>query len=240
MVEAADGHFEVDVPFRELGFTGVPFRSNVLLQPTTDALIFVTEPPFLVITIEDIEVAHLERVQYGLKNFDLVFVFRDFQRPPVHINTIPSNQLDNVKNWLDEVDVPFSEGPVNLNWTAIMKTVNEDPYEFFNEGGWGFLNAEGDPDEAGSDEEGSSEGSAFEMSESDFNDDEDDESDFSDASASDSGSASGDSDDESGADWDDMEKETIAKEKRAAEKKGKYDSDSDTGRSKKKSSSKNR
>lgn len=37
------------------------------------------------------------------------------------------------------VDIPFSEGPVNLNWQAIMKTVNDDPYDFFKEGGWGFL-----------------------------------------------------------------------------------------------------
>jgi nucleosome binding factor SPN SPT16 subunit len=53
----------VDVPFRELGFTGVPFRSNVLLQPTTDCLIYLSDPPFLVITMSDIEIAHLERVQ---------------------------------------------------------------------------------------------------------------------------------------------------------------------------------
>jgi hypothetical protein len=37
------------------------------------------------------------------------------------------------------VDIPYSEGPVNLNWSAIMKTVNEDPQDFFAEGGWGFL-----------------------------------------------------------------------------------------------------
>lgn len=42
------------------------------------------------------------------------------------------------------VDIPFSEGPVNLNWQAIMKTVNDDPYEFFNEGGWGFLSTNDD------------------------------------------------------------------------------------------------
>lgn len=97
----SDARVEVDIPFRELGFLGVPFRSNVLLQPTTDTLVFLTEPPFLVLTLADIEVAHLERVQYGLKNFDMVFVFNDFSRAPIHINTIPSGQLDNVKEWLE-------------------------------------------------------------------------------------------------------------------------------------------
>lgn len=97
----SNGRVEIDIPFRELGFQGVPFRSNVLLQPTTDALVFLTESPFLVLTLSEIEVAHLERVQYGLKNFDMVFVFQDFTRVPIHINTIPSSQLDNVKEWLE-------------------------------------------------------------------------------------------------------------------------------------------
>ncbi|RAL58999.1 hypothetical protein DID88_009028 [Monilinia fructigena] len=66
-------------------------------QPSTDCLVQLTEPPFMVITLEDIEIAHLERVQFGLKNFDLVFVFKDFHRAPSHINTIPVESLENVK-----------------------------------------------------------------------------------------------------------------------------------------------
>ena len=58
-----DEGVDVDIPFREIGFTGVPNRSNVLIQPTTDALVQLTEPPFLVITLNEIEIAHLERVQ---------------------------------------------------------------------------------------------------------------------------------------------------------------------------------
>jgi len=53
----------VDMPFRNLGFNGVHSRSNVLLQPTTDCLVSLTETPFLVITLADVEIAHLERVQ---------------------------------------------------------------------------------------------------------------------------------------------------------------------------------
>ena len=53
----------MDIPFRNLGFSGVPFRSNVLLQPSTDCLVNLTETPFLVVTLVDIEIAHLERVQ---------------------------------------------------------------------------------------------------------------------------------------------------------------------------------
>jgi nucleosome binding factor SPN SPT16 subunit len=34
---------EFDAPFRELGYPGVPFRSTVLLQPTSGCLVNLTE-----------------------------------------------------------------------------------------------------------------------------------------------------------------------------------------------------
>ncbi|KAH8422951.1 chromatin-remodeling protein SPT16 [Aspergillus melleus] len=206
-----DEGVDVDIPFREIGFTGVPNRSNVLIQPTTDALVQLTEPPFLVITLNEIEIAHLERVQFGLKNFDLVFVLKDFQRPPVHINTIPVESLEGVKDWLDSVDIAFTEGPLNLNWTTIMKTVVSDPYGFFADGGWSFLAAESDS-EGGSEEE---EESAFELSESELaaaDESSEEESEFDDdasADASDDFSA----DEESGEDWDELEVKAKKKDK---------------------------
>ncbi|CAG8535911.1 12681_t:CDS:10 [Ambispora leptoticha] len=169
IADATDRIEEIEVPYRNLGFNGVPFRTNVLLQPTNDALVHLTDPPFLVITLADIEIAHLERVQYGLKHFDIVFVFKDYSRPPVHINTIPMEQLENVKEWLDNVDVTFTEGPVNLNWTQIMKTINADPAEFYKEGGWSFLaeNEDGEGSDASSDS-----ASEYQLSESEADDDD--------------------------------------------------------------------
>ena len=64
--QAREFNVTVDVPFRELSFNGVPNRSNVLMAPTTDALVQLTEPPFTVLTLEEIEVAHLERIQVSL------------------------------------------------------------------------------------------------------------------------------------------------------------------------------
>lgn len=61
----------------------------------------LTEFPPTVVTLSEVEVAHLERVSHGLKNFDLVFVFSDFKKAPAHYNTIPMKQLDNVKEWLE-------------------------------------------------------------------------------------------------------------------------------------------
>jgi nucleosome binding factor SPN SPT16 subunit len=139
VVEASRGTLEVDVPFRDLGFSGVPSRQNVLLQPTTDCLVHLVEPPFLTVTLTEVEVAFLERVVFGLKNFDLVMVMKDHNIPPVHVNSIPMTQLEAVKEWLDSVDVYFVESKVNFNWANIMKTVNEDPSGFYEMGGWTYL-----------------------------------------------------------------------------------------------------
>ncbi|RKP10675.1 FACT complex subunit spt16 [Thamnocephalis sphaerospora] len=213
----------VDVPFRDLGFSGVPFRSNVLLQPTTDCLIYLSDPPFLVITLADIEIAHLERVQFGLKNFDMVFVFKNFSQAPVHINAIPMAQLDNVKEWLNSVDVPFTEGPVNLNWPAIMKTINADPAAFFQEGGWSFLRGESDNEDDASSESASE----FEMSGDDARDES---TDYSDQDSEDAYSNSDDDDDDggsdgfdgsegSGDDWDELDRKAKEYDDRRAKRK---------------------
>ncbi|KAF7563053.1 hypothetical protein G7046_g1078 [Stylonectria norvegica] len=206
---------EVDMPIRDLGFHGVPFRSNVFVQPTTDCLIQVVEPPFMVITIEEVEVAHLERVQFGLKNFDMVFVFKDFTRAPYHINTIPVEFLDQVKDYLDSSDIAFTEGPLNLNWPTIMKTVTADTHQFFVDGGWSFLQA--DSDDSGAEE--SEQESAFEL-----DDEELDEVSESSEEGSDFGSNASDDDDddaeldssEEGEDWDELERKAKKRDREAA------------------------
>nr|POF05416.1 fact complex subunit spt16 [Quercus suber] len=200
----------VDMPFRDLGFNGVPSRSSVTIQPTTDCLVQLTEPPFMVITLNDIEVVHLERVQFGLKNFDMVIVYKDFTRSPSHINTIPVESLDNVKDWLDSVDIPYTEGPLNLNWATIMKTVIADPHTFFKDGGWSFLSTESDSEDNDEDDEES----AFEVSDEELASEEssEDESEFDD-DASAEASEEDPSDDEVGDDWDEMEKTAARKDR---------------------------
>ncbi|RBQ83563.1 hypothetical protein VDGD_20944 [Verticillium dahliae] len=215
---------EVDMPLRDLGFHGVPFRSNVFIQPTTDCLIQVVEPPFMVLTLDDIEICHLERVQFGLKNFDMVFVFKDFSRAPYHVNTIPVDFLDAVKEFLDSSDIAYSEGPLNLNWPTIMKTVTADTHQFFIDGGWSFLQAESDDEDGGEE----SEESNFEI-----DDDELDEASESSEEDSDFGSNASDEDDadmsdeDEGEDWDELEAKAKKRDRESA-------LEEDEGRNKKK------
>ncbi|KAG6897840.1 hypothetical protein C0992_010328 [Termitomyces sp. T32_za158] len=232
---------DLDIPFRELSFEGVPFRTSARLQPTTECLVHLTDPPFLVVTLADIEIASLERVQYGLKQFDLVLVFKDFTKPPLHINSIQSSQMDDVKNWLDSVDIAMSEGPVNLNWGPIMKHINENPYEFFQGGGWTFL---GGANGAESDRSNHSDSeSEFEADDDDVVETEssDDESEFNDSdSGSDSGTEAGDDDESEGEDWDELERKAARSDAKRAEaaKKARDSDDSDDDRRKSKAKSK--
>ncbi|ODV90690.1 hypothetical protein CANCADRAFT_109297 [Tortispora caseinolytica NRRL Y-17796] len=210
ITDAANGMFDVDIPFRDLGFNGVPFRANVLCQPTTECLVQLIDAPFLVVTLKDIEVVHLERVQFGLKNFDMVIVYKDYSKPVTHINSIPMEQLDQVQDWLNEVEIAFYSGPLNLNWNQIMKTVQSDPHDFFENGGWSFLSTESDDE----DDDESESASDFQASDDEVSDEE--ESDYSEAEASDFGDESGSEveEEESGDDWDELERKAVKEEQR--------------------------
>ena len=76
------------MPFNELTFVGCPLKSVVKVRPTKNCLIAISEFPFFVIDIKDIEIAYFERVSYGIKNFDLALVFKDFTTFK-RINSIP-------------------------------------------------------------------------------------------------------------------------------------------------------
>ncbi|MPC80464.1 FACT complex subunit spt16 [Portunus trituberculatus] len=60
----------------------------------------LTEWPPYVIVLDEVELVHFERVQFHLKNFDMVFVFKDYSRKTSMINAIPMQMLDHVKEWL--------------------------------------------------------------------------------------------------------------------------------------------
>ncbi|XP_011204626.2 FACT complex subunit spt16 isoform X1 [Bactrocera dorsalis] len=205
---------EFDTPFRELGFPGAPFRSTVTLQPTSGSLVNLTEWPPFVITLDDVELVHFERVQFHLRNFDMIFVFKDYQRKVAMVNAIPMNLLDHVKEWLNSCDIRYSEGIQSLNWAKIMKTITDDPEGFFEQGGWTFLDADsGSEDE--NEEEESEEDEAYEPTdiESDEESDEDD-SEYSEASEDESDDSEElGSDEESGKDWSDLEREAAEEDR---------------------------
>ncbi|RNA22609.1 FACT complex subunit SPT16 isoform X2 [Brachionus plicatilis] len=204
-------HIQFEKPFRDLGFNGTPNRSMALLQPTSSCLINVTEQPPFVLTLEQIELVHFERVSFHLKNFDMVFIFKDYNKKVVMITSIPMNQLDQIKEWLNSCDIKYTEGLQSFNWPKIMKTIIDDPEGFFDQGGWNFLESESDEEEKEVDDDISDEeDDPYDPSESDDESEAESESELSESdeseSESESGSASG-SDAESGKSWSELEEE---------------------------------
>lgn len=57
------------------------------------------QPPF-VVTLDEVELVHFERVQFHLKNFDVVIVYKDYNKKVTMINAVPVNSLDPIKEWL--------------------------------------------------------------------------------------------------------------------------------------------
>ncbi|XP_054012466.1 FACT complex subunit spt16 isoform X1 [Hylaeus anthracinus] len=209
---------EFDTPFRELGFPGAPFRSTVLLQPTSGCLVNLTEWPPFVITLEDVELVHFERVQFHLKNFDMIFVFKDYHRKVAVLNAIPMNMLDHVKEWLNSCDIRYTEGVQSLNWTKIMKTITDDPVGFFDNGGWTFLDPESDAENEEVEDEDEEVDDAYEPSDFDSEEESDDDSEYSEASEdSDSEGEELGSSEESGKDWSDLEREAAEEDKERAD-----------------------
>lgn len=211
---ATKGALEFDSPFRELGYQGVPHRETVLLQPTSSSLVNLTSWPPFVCTLEDVELVHFERVTLSLKNFDMVFIFKDYSRKVAMVTSVPMTMLDHVKEWLNSCDIKYTEGIQSLNWGKVMKTIVDDPEGFFESGGWSFLEpeseAEGDDDSEEDDENfllsDAESGSDESESDDDFSENSNlsDEEDYSEELGS---------DESSGKDWSDLEAEAAESDK---------------------------
>lgn len=68
-------------------------------QPLFKNLSVSVQPPF-VVTLDEVELVHFERVQFHLKNFDVVIVYKDYNKKVTMINAVPVNSLDPIKEWL--------------------------------------------------------------------------------------------------------------------------------------------
>lgn len=222
---------EFEVPFRDLGFNGAPYRSTCLLQPTSSSLVNTTEWPPFVVTLDEVELVHFERVQFHLKNFDMVIVYKDYSKKVTMINAIPVASLDPIKEWLNSCDLKYTEGVQSLNWTKIMKTIVDDPEGFFEQGGWSFLEPEGEGSDA---EAGGSESEiedeTFNPSEDEYEEEEEDsDEDYSDETEESVYSEDSlGTDEESGKDWDELEEEA-----RKADRESRYEEEEEQSTTKK-------
>merc|ERR1740138_1783204 len=155
-------------------------------MPGDRNLYAISEFPPCVISLQEVDIAVLERVQKNagrVRMFDLTFVFKDYTRPPKQLTMVPGEAQESIKQWLVECDIAFYEYQTNLQWNQMMKEINANLEEFVEGGCWeGYLGGE----ESEEEEEEEDEESEYEPSEESDEDDEED--------------------DEEGMDWDELEK----------------------------------
>ena len=81
----------------------------------------------------------------------MAFIFKDLNKPFHRITTIPMENLDMLKSWLDENDILYGEGLYNMRWAEIIQNIKSNPQSFLKEGGWNFIQ-ENDESNSSSDE----------------------------------------------------------------------------------------
>jgi len=179
-------NLEFDIPYRDLGFHGVPNREMVLIQPTVHCLVNLTETPFFVVELDHVEHVHFERCTLRSTNCDMVIILKNFELAPLSINAVPMQELDAIQEWLTDCSLTYTAGQASMSWKSVMNLVRNDDrfYEDSDENGepkpagWQFLQADdGDDEDAdeGDDEDEDYEDNADEDEDEDEEDDEEDD-----------------------------------------------------------------
>lgn len=199
-------NLEFDIPYLELGFYGNPNREMVFIQPSVKCLVSLTEIPFFVVDLSEIEHVHFERVTMITKNFDMVIIFKNFEILPRTITAIEIQYFDAIQDWLNDVEITYTAGTQSMNWKAMMAIPRDDDRFYFDTdedgepkiAGWNFLSGEGDSDEDGEEKDEDSEYSGDDDSESESESESDSDSDFDDESDEDDDDEDDDDESEEG------------------------------------------
>eukprot|EP00941_MAST-03F_sp_MAST-3F-sp1_P005807 g5807.t1 len=234
---------EFDIPYKQMGFEGCPHKEMVFIVPCRDCLVNLTETPPFVLSLDDIDHVHFERVtmsRSGTSTFEMVVIFKNREKPPHRIDAIPMKRLDDVQAWLTEIDQSYTSGPANWNWKQVMKAVIDQEADGVF---WSALDHEGEKKPIGwqflgdhnTDSDVESEGSNF--SESDFEEESEseDDSELEDWEMEEESEIDENSVDEDAMDWEEMDKQAERADRETARRRRQEDERIQNRRPKKKS-----
>lgn len=85
--------------------------------------------------INDIEVVHFERMFYGMKNFDLAIIFKDFHTH-TRIDSVPTEYTEQLKTYFNEIGLIYFESQQPFKWDAILSHIREDFEAWVDNGPW--------------------------------------------------------------------------------------------------------
>lgn len=95
----------------------------------------VTDMPFFVMQLDEIEVACFERMYANIRNFDLTFIYKDFEKF-IRVLSIPIEQVEKIKDWLDRSNIIFYDLQINVKWSKFMQNIRTNFKQFVEDGGW--------------------------------------------------------------------------------------------------------
>ncbi|CAM9636027.1 unnamed protein product [Scytosiphon promiscuus] len=207
---------EFDIPFDQLGFGGKPFKEMGFIQPTTYALINITDFPFFVVPLNEIEHVHFERVFSSSKTCDMKIIMKENMLEgggePKTIDMIDQNKyLNKIMQWLEECEITYTQTAKPWAWKHMMTAIRGDNrfyLDTYEDGerkpaGWARLREEDSEDD---DEENDGESDFTAESSEEESSEEDSDDDSEDASEDDSEEEGDDELEEEGLDWDELEK----------------------------------
>ena len=116
---------EIDIPEEDLQFYGCPMKTVVRIRPTKECLVALSEFPFFVLDINDIEIVCFERVFFGIKNFDCVIVYKDFTTFK-RIDSVPIEHLEELKSYFDSIDCMYAESAMPLKWKEVLQSMRDN------------------------------------------------------------------------------------------------------------------
>jgi nucleosome binding factor SPN SPT16 subunit len=246
---------DFELPKKDFKFQGIVSKDQVDVFPTRNgaSLIALEASPIpFVVSFADIEVVALERVGFGLREFDLVVVYKEFKTEPRMISSIPVTQIDMVRTILQDNNILFFETRMNTQWKTFLEEIRKDIVAFYEDGGWNEFvidsedeeDEDDDEDDEDEDYEGDGDDSGkrklnkarYQDSDSDFELSESDEEASDDEYSSDDDEDDDDSSDDDfsdGEEWSDLAEEA-EEEDRRSEKRSKVDNSDDDRRSSKK------
>ncbi|KAF8666391.1 hypothetical protein HU200_053498 [Digitaria exilis] len=193
---------QFETPVQKLGFNGVHGRTTCFIAPSSCCLVQLIETPFLVTSLREVDIVCLERVVFGQKSFDMVFVFQDYTRDVVRIEAIPMADVDKIKDWLNDCSLKYYESKLNLNWRKVLKTMINDPDSEANDR-WEFLNPDASDSDSGSSE---TEDDQYEPSDMETGSESDDDGSDNESVVNSGEDDGGSDEDDGGESWDEMER----------------------------------
>lgn len=100
-------------------------KQVVKIRPTKECLVALSEFPFFVLDVNDIEVVHFERLYFGMKNFDLAIIMKDFVTC-TRINSVPTESAEELRSYFNEIEKIYLESLAPLKWDLILTQIRED------------------------------------------------------------------------------------------------------------------